>query len=46
MTAKLYIKHYANTTDKYKELFKLYTQHGFFNMEAGFNHLLELWGEV
>ena len=46
MTAKLYIKHFANTTGKHKELFKLYTQHGFFNLEAGFNHLLGLVGEV
>ena len=46
MTAKLYIKHFANTTGKHKELFKLYTQHGFFNLEAGFNHLLGLEGEV
>ena len=46
MTAKLYIKHITNTTGGEKELFKLYTQHGFFNLEAGFNHLLDTEGEV
>lgn len=40
MTAKLYIKEFINTTNYEKELFILYGQHGFFNVDAGFNHLL------